>query len=404
MNEWRSASQTEQKNEIVPAGHRFGRRKNTKYVTRKGFIAGLIACMIATSGLTVGGLSLFGAFDRTLPGGATNAVTTSGESGSGNVSGANYSLQDATGTNKTIEEIVSMNENAVVEIQTETMLTDSWMMNYVTQGAGSGVIIDPEGYILTCNHVISGAKNITVTTKDGEVHEAALIGSDNLTDIAVIKIEGSGFTSAVYGNSDNLSIGELAVAIGNPLGKLGGSASTGIISSLDRELEVDGVLMNLLQTDASINPGNSGGGLFNGDGQLIGIVVAKSTGSNVEGLGFAIPINDAAEIAAEIISNGKVTGRSLIGVSIIDASDATVAKQYGLKIPGIYIYEVSAKEPEAAGLKPGDMIQAVNGEKLSSRADLSREINKYNPGDTVTLTIVRGTRTMDVDTVLIEAE
>ena len=372
---------------------RAGKKKKVSYVTKKGFVIGIICSMLATSGLTIGGLSLAGAFDRAAQSpGTTNTI-----------SATNYTLAAATGTQKSIEEIVAMNENAVVEIQTETVITDSWMMNYITQGAGSGVIVDSNGYILTCNHVIEGAKSIVVTTKDGVTHDAVLVGSDSMSDVAVLKIDGTGYTAATYGDSSNLSVGDLAVAIGNPLGKLGGSASTGIISSLDRELEVDGKLMTLLQTDASINPGNSGGGLFNGEGNLIGIVVAKSTGSDVEGIGFAIPINDAAAIAKELIENGKVTGRPLIGVSVIDASDAAVAKEYGYSIPGLYIYEVSSKNAEEAGLMAGDMITAVNGEKLSSRTDLTTEINKYSPGDTITLTIVRENKTMDIDTVLIDS-
>lgn len=381
---------------LVPVTQTTGRRakKKSGYVTKRGFVFGMLLSMLLTSGLTIGGLSLAGAFDKSpaSPIQSTNSI-----------SATNYTLSEATGTNKSIEEIVAMNENAVVEIQTETMMTDSWMFNYTAQGAGSGVIIDSNGYILTCNHVIEGTETINVITKAGDTYPATVIGTDSLTDVAVLKIDGTGFTAATYGNSDDLSIGDLAVAIGNPLGRLGGSASTGIISSLDRELELDGKLMNLLQTDASINPGNSGGGLFNGDGNLIGIVVAKSIGSDVEGIGFAIPINDAAEIAKEIIENGKVAGRALIGVTVIDASDAAAAKQQGYNIPGIYIYSVSGDEAKAAGLQPGDMIQAVNGVKLSSRTDLTTEINKYKPGDTVTLTIVRNNRTMDIDTVLMEA-
>ena len=148
-------------------------------------------------------------------------------------------------------------------------------------------------------------------------YTASLVGADELTDVAVLKIDDTGFTAATYGNSDNLSVGDLAVAIGNPLGELGGTATTGIISALNRELTVDGKTMNLLQTDSSINPGNSGGGMFDQYGNLVGIVVAKSSGSNVEGLGFAIPINTAADIAKQLIENGKVTGRAYIGVNIL---------------------------------------------------------------------------------------
>ena len=366
-------------------------KSSPKYITRRAFVLGIILSMLATSALTIGGLMIGGAFNRTM------------QAAPNTISATNYTLAASTGNQKSIEEIVAMNENAVVEIQTEMLLTDSWMMNYVTEGAGSGVVIDSDGYIITCNHVIKDAKNITVTMKDGTAHSAVLVGADALTDVAVLKIDGSGYTAASYGNSEELSVGDLAVAIGNPLGRLGGSASVGIISSLDRELVVEGTKMNLLQTDASINPGNSGGGLFDGEGNLIGVVVAKSIGSDVEGLGFAIPINNAAAIAKDLIESGKVTGRPLIGVTVVDASDASVAKEYGYTMPGLYIYDVSSDEAKAAGLQKDDMIQAVNGEKVTTRSDLTDEINKYSPGDTVTLTIVRANRTMDVDTVLVDS-
>ena len=162
--------------------------------------------------------------------------------------------------------------------------------------------------------------------------------------------------------------------------------------------------MNLLQSDASINPGNSGGGLFDGEGNLIGVVVAKSSGSDIEGLGFAIPINTAAEIAKEIIENGRVVGRALIGVTIIDATTADVARQYGYSMPGLYIYDVQSEEAISAGLQEDDMVKAINGVNLSARSDLTSELRKYSPGDTITLTIVRGNKTMDIDTVLTEAK
>lgn len=374
-----------------PAIRSRNRRTKSGYVTKKGFILGLICCMLFTSGLTIGGLSLLGAFNKNGPG--TNTI-----------SATNYTLASSTDTTKSIEEIVAMNENAVVEIQTEAVATGSWIMNYVTQGAGSGVIIDSEGYILTCYHVIEDAKTISVITRDGTQHDAKIIGGDVLTDIAVLKIDGTGYTAVTYGDSEKLTVGDLAVAIGNPLGKLGGSASVGIISSLDRELELDGKLMNLLQTDASINPGNSGGGLFDGYGNLIGVVVAKSIGSDVEGLGFAIPVNDAAAIAKDIIENGKVTERPLIGVSVIDATSEIIARQYGYSEPGIYIVEVTGMEAKAAGLKANDIISKVNDKEITSRATLTAAINQYRPGDEVTLTIIRNGETMEIKTILTEAD
>ena len=164
------------------------------------------------------------------------------------------------------------------------------MQQYVTEGAGSGAVMTADGYIMTNNHVIDGASKITVTTSDDKEYEAKLVGTDSITDIAVLKISAKNLTPATYGNSDQLAVGDMAVAIGNPLGELGGTVSAGIISALDRELAIDGKTMTLLQTDASINPGNSGGRTCStATGSIIGIVVAKSSGSNVEGLGFCDP-------------------------------------------------------------------------------------------------------------------
>ena len=313
------------------------KKKEPRYITRKAFIITLIICMIATSGLTIAGYTL---------------ASNMGVGGtSKTVSATNYTLAKATGSEKSVQEIIAQNENAVVEIKTESVSRDNWMQNYVTEGAGSGVIIDTKGYILTCAHVVEGSNKIMVTLKDGTELEATLVGMDSQNDVAVIKIKANNLTAATYGDSSELSVGSLVVAIGNPLGELGGSASTGIISALDRELTVGNKNLTLLQTDASINPGNSGGGLFDQYGNLVGIVVAKSTGSDVEGLGFAIPIKQAASIAKDLIKNGHVTGRAAIGVQILDISDAQTAQQYDVRMTGVYIQEVTSSNSKSAGLK-----------------------------------------------------
>lgn len=365
------------------------KQKETKYVTRKAFVIALICCMLGTSALTVGGYTLASQM------GIGNTTKT--------VSATNYTLAKATGSEKTVEEIIAMNENAVVEIRTESVSQDMWMQNYVTEGAGSGVIVDTKGYILTCNHVIEGSSKVTVRLKDGTECEATVVGTDAQNDVAVLKIKGNNLTAATYGNSDELSVGDLVVAIGNPLGELGGTASQGIISALDRALTVDGKNLTLLQTDASINPGNSGGGLFDQYGNLIGIVVAKSTGSDVEGLGFAIPIAKAADIAKDLIENGHVTGRPAIGVTIIDASDARTAQQYGLRMTGVYIQDVTGSEAKEAGLQAGDMIYYFEDTKIESSADLSGALADHKPGDTVKLTVVRNNKTVEIKVKLSEA-
>ncbi len=365
------------------------KNKEKKYITRKAFIITLIICMIATSGLTIAGYTL---------------ASNMGVGGtSKTVSATNYTLAKATGSEKSVQEIIAQNENAVVEIKTESVSNDNWMQNYVTEGAGSGVIVDSKGYILTCAHVVEDSNKIMVTLKDGTEVEATLVGMDSQNDVAVIKIKAKNLTAATYGDSSELSVGSLVVAIGNPLGELGGSASTGIISALDRELTVGNKNLTLLQTDASINPGNSGGGLFDQYGNLVGIVVAKSTGSDVEGLGFAIPINHAAEIAKDLIENGRVTGRAAIGVQIVDISDAQTAQQYNVRMTGVYIKEVTGSNAKSAGLEAGDMLYYLEDTKIESSADLQTALSGYKPGETVKITVIRNNKTVDLKLKLTES-
>ena len=361
---------------------------NKRYtITKKGIA--LIACVcIFASGI-------FGFSGAMIANGISNGSslgTGTLPEGSG-YSQVGYNLETATGSEMTIQEIIALNANAVVEIRTEAVATDMWMQQYVTEGAGSGVIISSDGYIMTNNHVISGASKINVTLKGGTSYEATLVGTDSETDVAVLKIKATGLTSAVYGDSQSLMVGDLAVAIGNPLGELGGTATAGIISALDRELTVDGKTMTLLQTDASINPGNSGGGLFNQYGELIGLVVAKSTGSDVEGLGFAIPINDAKAIAEELVNNGYVKGRPYIGISYVDLTSARNAVMYGVRNTGIYIKSVDSQNAKAAGLEAGDMLYYVGDTKITSAADLTSAINSYKVGDKVKIVVVRDNET-----------
>lgn len=366
------------------------KKKEPKYITRRAFVVTLICCMLATSGLTIGGYTLL----------SDNGIISGGGK---TVSATNYTLAKATGSEKSVQEIIAQNENAVVEIRTESVAMDNWLQNYVTQGAGSGVIVDTKGYILTCNHVIDGASKITVTLKDGTELEAKIVGGDSQNDVAVLKVNAKNLTAATYGDSSKLSVGDMVVAIGNPLGQLGGSASSGIISALDRTITVEGREMTLLQTDTSINPGNSGGGLFDQYGNLIGIVVAKSSGSDVEGLGFAIPIAKAAEIAKDLIENGHVTNRAAIGISVLDASSAEVAMQYGLRMTGVYIQEVTGDEAQKAGFKAGDMIYYVGDTKIENQASLVSALNKQKPGDKIKVTVIRDNQTVEITTTLVEA-
>lgn len=287
---------------------------------------------------------------------------------------------------------------SVVEISTEAVVTNNFYGQYVSEGAGSGVIISQDGYIATNNHVVDGASKITVRLYNGDQFEAKLIGKDPQTDIAVVKIEAQGLKPATYGNSENLIVGELTVAIGNPLGSLGGTVTDGIISALDREITVEGESMTLLQTNAAVSPGNSGGGLFNSKGELIGIVNAKSTGESVEGLGFAIPINTAKTIIESLIANGHVTGRPALGISTVEITTELQKYQYRVNEYGVYITKSANKD-----FAVGDRIVAVEGNTISKTSDIKSVINTHKVGDKITVTISRKGKIIDVEATLMDS-
>ena len=295
------------------------------------------------------------------------------------------------GTTMSVQQIASLVSPSVVAITTEQMSgSQTWFGGYYVQsGAGSGVIISQDGYILTCAHVVSGATSIKVQLSTGDSYDATVVGSDSTSDVAVIKIDATGLTPAVIGNSDALAVGETVVAVGNPLGTLSNSVTDGIISALNREVTVEDNDMTLLQTDASISPGNSGGGLFNANGELIGVVNAKSSYSEAEGIGFAIPINSAMDIANQLIESGSVA-RPALGVTIVDVSDASSAQKLGVSATGVYVVQVTAGSgAEAAGVKAGDRIIAVDDTAVSTSNDVKSYLADKNVGDTVNLQVER---------------
>ena len=270
----------------------------------------------------------------------------------------------------------------------------------MTEGAGSGIVYSKDGYILTNNHVIDGASTIEVTLHDGTTYDATLVSTDEQSDVAVLKIDADNLTPVTLGDSSELNVGDLAVAIGNPLGTLAGTATDGIISGLEREITLEGKSMTLLQISASINPGNSGGGVFDQYGNLIGLVVAKSSGSDVEGLGFAIPVNTVKEVADSLIENGYVEGRPAAGVTIIDLTSASEAMKYGVDVTGVYIKEVTGENAEKAGLQAGDLIYMIDGEKVTSSDMLVRRIQEHEVGDKVKLTVVRNDQMQEIEVTL----
>ena len=292
--------------------------------------------------------------------------------------------------------------DSVVEITTEYN-TSYGNYQYVKEGAGSGVIISDNGYIITNNHVVTDAQTgdvadgVKVRLTDGTEYDAKVVGHDSDTDVAILKIEAEGLSAAVVGDSDSLKVGQSVIAVGNPLGELGGTVTRGIVSATNREISVDNNRMTLIQIDAAINPGNSGGGLFNMDGELIGIVNAKSTGTDVEGLGFAIPVNEAVDIASELRSNGYVSGRTYIGISLADVTDNFTAYYYfRSENAGVYISQVQEGYNDGV-LQYGDRITAIDGDEISSSQDVKDAVKSHKVGDKMKFTVSRQGKLIEVE-------
>ena len=296
----------------------------------------------------------------------------------------------------TTSQVSEMVSPSVVVITTEQVVYSQWSwygQNQVESGAGSGVIISSDGYILTCAHVVSGASQITVTIGDTD-YTATVVGEDDTSDVAVLKIDATGLTPATVGDSDSLSVGDSVLAVGNPLGELGGTVTSGIVSALNRSVTIQGSsstnTMSLIQMDASVSPGNSGGGLFNMNGELIGLVNAKSSSSDAEGLGFAIPINDAIQVAQDLLENGYVSGRPYMGITYIAVTDAQTAAQLNVNAYGVYVVDVVQGGPaDKAGLKAGNRIVSIDGTEIAQKDDLGTLMQQHTAGDTLSITVAR---------------
>ena len=278
---------------------------------------------------------------------------------------------------------------AVVGITSEVYDRDIFNRNVeVGQNVGSGVIFDKKGYIVTNNHVVGNNRQVNVALSDGQVVTGKVIGTDSVTDLAVVKIPGSDkLPVAEFGNSDSLQPGETAVAIGNPLGlEFRGTVTVGVISALNRTLDDVEQQIKLIQTDAAINPGNSGGALCTADGKVIGINSAKIAKAGVEGMGFAIPINQVKAIVSQLISNGHVT-RPYLGLYGIDK---TLAARNGISWDhngGIYVYKIADGSPlDGSDIVRGDYIMQINGKATNSLSELRNVMMNYKPGDKVTIT------------------
>ena len=285
---------------------------------------------------------------------------------------------------------------AIVYINTETTIPESYFSRgYTVPAAGSGIVISQDGYILTNNHVVEGAEKMVVGFENGMEYQAVLVGRDAKTDIAVIKIDMTGLPAVTLGDSDTVQVGELAVAIGNPLGEFSGSITAGIISALNRNITIGGVTMSLLQTDAAVNEGNSGGALINSYGEVIGVVTAKTEAVGVEGLGFAIPISDVKDVIEDLINQGYVE-RPAIGIEHKDITQS-ISQAYSLPL-GIYVINVLPDGGAAkAGLRQYDIITGVDGKPITTGYELQQEISARQIGDTIRLSITRSGQQMEVD-------
>ncbi|HJB12674.1 MAG TPA: trypsin-like peptidase domain-containing protein [Candidatus Oscillibacter excrementigallinarum] len=341
-------------------------------------------------------------------GGVAWGVSNSSGGTSVNVSGrtvSQVSLKTVDGkTEMSDAEVYAANVNSVVSINvTGTSGYNFFGQPVQSASSGSGFVLTSDGYIVTNYHVVENAETVKVTMYNGDEYDAQYVGGDEDYDIAVIKIEATDLPAVTLGNSENLNVGDHVLAIGNPLGDLTFSMSGGMVSSVNRTINVDGTPFNMIQTDTSINPGNSGGPLLNSYGEVVGIVSAKyssygTSGESVEGLGFAIPINDVISMIQDIMTNGYVSNKAYLGATI-GTLTSSMAQQYRYDISqGAFVYSVEDGSPAAqAGLQLGDVITAIDGTEIASLDDLTAAKKSYSAGDTSTLTVYRQGETVTLE-------
>ena len=363
-----------------------------------------VACLCLVCALLGGGVG--GVIGASLSGGpaAEEAAATPTPTSSGTLV-----TQAASAGAMSASDIYAAACQQVVGITTELTYQNFFGQTSSQAVSGSGFIITEDGYILTNYHVISYAAQgnyaITVMTYDGTSYTAKIVGVDASNDIAVLKIDATELTPVTFGDSDEMSVGDTVYAVGNPLGELQFTMTTGHVSALDRTITTDegSVPINMFQIDAAVNSGNSGGPVYNDAGQVIGIVTAKYSSTGVEGLGFAIPINDAVNLANELMENGVVTNKVQLGITT-QTVPASVAQYYNM-VEGAYVYSVNAGScAEKAGLQIGDIITAVGGKAVASSDALKAALRSFAPGDTTELTVYRGGKTVTVTVTLDEAD
>lgn len=309
----------------------------------------------------------------------------------------NYPKLETSNYEKVIEKVF----DTVVEIRT-TVVTNSFFGQSEGQKLGSGVIVTSDGYIITNNHVIDGATNLKIITSNAEEYDAIIIGKDSRSDLAVIKIDAQDLTFASIADSDQLKLGQETIVIGNPLGE-GISCSNGIVSALAKDLVIDGNPMSLIQTNAAVNAGNSGGGLFNMNGDLIGIVNAKSSSSyfsetTVEGVGYAIPSNTVSKIMSDLLEYGYVKQRATLGVTVYNYP-YQYNEHTGLLVESV----IEGTAADKAGIKSGDLIVAIDDEEIDSYATMTKILLDHEINDQIKITIIRDGKELVKDVTLLEA-
>lgn len=385
----------------VPAHQPQKQPKPKKHGSKFGLkLLAVVLCCAITSAASLGVFVVMiqnGVINVQSSEASSNAAFTISRVVNGDTSSDTSASSDGTDSAMSDQDIAAKLTPSVVCIQNYQvtqnygfMQTDTSDSSVSPASEGSGIIMSEDGYIITNAHVVEGATSLKVMTSDGETYEAQLVGSDTVTDLAVVKIDATGLTAAEFGSSEDLRVADKVMAIGNPGGhELSSSVTIGYVSALNRAIanNTTGYTMEYIQTDAAINPGNSGGALINEYGQVVGINSAKISATGYEGLGFAIPIDTAQPIISDLIQYGYVKDRAVLGISG-QFIDSMTGRFYGLP-QGEYVAQLNSSEAQASGLQVGDVITAIDGQQLDSESTLRSAILSKKPGDTVTLQVYR---------------
>lgn len=372
----------------------------------KGLVAVLLVLTLVAIGCSAASIGLFINMNRQMDvfyQTVENKLDV--QQGQADIQGSSDDNEELTGDSLTPGQVYERNVRAVVAISNQALTTNLFGQVSETASSGTGFLISENGYIVTNYHVVASATTLKVITWDGQEHTAKLVGGDAGNDLAVLKIEGEDYHYAKLGSSDEMFVGDRVAAIGNPLGELTSTLTVGYISATDRAVNTDGTYINMLQTDAAINSGNSGGPLFNMQGKVIGITTAKysgtsTSGATIEGIGFAIPIDDVADMIQDLREHGYITG-AYLGVMVQDVN-ADAAEMYGFPT-GAYVVEVTQGScAQKAGIQVKDIITNIGGYDTKSMSELTRALRKLEAGQQTTITVYRGGKQVHLEITLDE--